>query len=40
MITRIVLALDGSPESDYAVPITQELALATAPRSPSSTCAR
>jgi nucleotide-binding universal stress UspA family protein len=30
MIKRIVLALDGSPESDYALPITQELALATA----------
>ena len=29
MIKRIVLALDGSPESDYALPITQELALAT-----------
>ena len=30
MIKRIVLALDGSPESDYALPITQEIALATA----------
>jgi nucleotide-binding universal stress UspA family protein len=29
MIKRIVLALDGSPEADYALPITQELALAT-----------
>jgi nucleotide-binding universal stress UspA family protein len=28
MIKRIVLALDGSPEADYALPITQELALA------------
>jgi nucleotide-binding universal stress UspA family protein len=26
MIKRIVLALDGSPESEYAVPITQEIA--------------
>ena len=29
MIKRIVLALDGSPESEYALPIAQELALAT-----------
>jgi nucleotide-binding universal stress UspA family protein len=29
MIKRIVLALDGSPESDHALPIAQELALAT-----------
>jgi len=28
MIKRIVLALDGSPESEYAVPITQEIAKA------------
>jgi nucleotide-binding universal stress UspA family protein len=29
MIKRIVLALDGSPESQYALPIAKELALAT-----------
>jgi nucleotide-binding universal stress UspA family protein len=29
MIKRIVLALDGSPESDHALPVAQELALAT-----------
>ena len=40
MIKRIVLALDGSPESEYALPIAQELALATGARSPSCTCAR
>ena len=28
MIKRIVLALDGSPEADHALPIAQELALA------------
>jgi nucleotide-binding universal stress UspA family protein len=28
MIKRIVLALDGSPESDYALPVAQELASA------------
>ena len=28
MIDRIVLALDGSPESDQALPVAQELALA------------
>ena len=29
MIKRIVLALDGSPESEHALPIAQEIALAT-----------
>jgi nucleotide-binding universal stress UspA family protein len=28
MIKRIVLALDGSPESDHALPVAEELALA------------
>jgi nucleotide-binding universal stress UspA family protein len=28
MIKRIVLALDGSPEADHALPVAQELALA------------
>lgn len=28
MITRIVLALDGSPEADHALPVAQELAKA------------
>ena len=28
MIKRIVLALDGSPEAEHALPVAQELALA------------